>query len=244
MTQMSCLEEYAALGFDGAELLGMHFPSREKDYLVELKKKCADLFLTIAMVSADGHLTYEDDERRQREIEEIGEWVKAGRFLGAPLVRFFVGRGDELTAGGPKLYAKVVKAMKKVTAMGAKSGIVMAVENHGGVDPDQLLSLHRDVNSPYLKLTLDTGNFPPFGGVGPTTYTGIARCAPLAAIVHAKLRNIKEDGSDAVFDWVRIHGILEQAGFRGFVSAEYGGQDDDEPAVLRRMAKFLKATCR
>jgi sugar phosphate isomerase/epimerase len=243
MNQMGWLEECAALGLDGVELLGYHFPSREKDYLIELKKKCADLFLSIAMVSADGHLTVGDDAKRAEEVKKIGEWVKVANFVGAPCLRFFCGSGEELAAGGPKLYAKVLAAMKKVAALGAKSGLVMALENHGGTDADQILSLQRDVNSPFLRLTLDTGNFPPTSRVGPETYRSIERCAALAAIVHAKFLNVKADGSDADFDWLKIRGILAQAGFRGFLSVEYEGQDSDETAVMRRVAGFLKGLC-
>jgi sugar phosphate isomerase/epimerase len=243
MNQMGWLEECAALGLDGVELLGFHFPSREKDYLIELKKKCADLFLSIAMVSGGGRLTIGDDAKREEEVRKIGEWVEVASFVGAPCVRFFCGLGEELASGGPPLYAKVLAAMKRVAALGAERGIVMAMENHGGTDADQILSLQRDVNNPFLRLTLDTGNFPPTSQVGPKTYESIERCAPLAAIVHAKFLNVKADGSDADFDWLKIRRILERAGFRGFLSVEYEGQDDDETAVMRRVAGFLKKLC-
>jgi L-ribulose-5-phosphate 3-epimerase len=243
MDQMSCLEECAAIGLDGVELLSPHFPSRDKDYLLALRKKCADLFLSISMVSALGHLTVADDAKREQEVKEIGEWVKVAQFLGAPCLRFFCGDGQELAAGGPQLYAKVLASMKQVAAMGAECGMIMALENHGNTDADQILSFQRDVNSPFLRLTLDTGNFPPAGQVGPKTYSSIERCAPLAAIVHAKFMNVKADGSEADFDWLKIRGILAKAGFRGFLSVEYEGKDNDEVAVMRRVAKFLTKLC-
>ena len=48
------------------------------------------------------------------------------------------------------------------------------------------------------------------------------------------------DGSDKDFDWKKIRGILAKAGFRGFLSVEYEGDDADEPAVMARIARFLK----
>lgn len=240
MDQMSWLRECAAVGFDGVELLMNHFPSTDHEYLVKLKKTCADLYLTVAMVSAGGHLTTADDAKRAADVEDIRKWTAVAEFLGAPRVRFFCGSGQELEAGGPALYAKVLAAMKQVAAIGAERGITMALENHGGTTAEQLLSLHRDVRSPYLKFTLDTGNFPPASQATEDKYDQIARCAPQASIVHAKFFNVAQDGSDEDFDWPRIRGVLAKAGFRGFLSLEYEGKDDDEVAVIRRIAKFMK----
>ena len=240
MDQMSWLAECARLDLDGVELLGYHFPSTDREYLKRVRKACSDLYLTIAILSGEGHLTVADDAKRAAEVKGIARWVDAAAFLGAPCVRFFAGSGTEMDAGGPGLYAKVLSAVREVAEIGERQGIVMALENHGNVSADQLLALHRDVNSPYLKFTLDTGNFPPASSVGPQTYQSIERCAPHAAIVHAKFFNVAADGSDKDFDWIKIHGILAKAGFRGFLSVEYEGGDADEPAVMARIAKFLK----
>jgi sugar phosphate isomerase/epimerase len=240
MTQMSWIDECARLELDGVELLGYHFPARDAAYLRDLKKRCADRYLTIAMVSAGGHLTTLDDAQRAADVQEIGQWMDVALYLGAPLVRFFCGSGPELAAGGPALYAKVLAAMKQVADMAEKKGVIAALENHGGTSADQLLAFQRDVGSPWFKFTLDTGNFPPTSRVGLETYTSIERCAPHAAIVHAKFFNVRPDGRDADFDWARIHGILRKAGFNGFLSVEYEGEDADEIATMRRIAAYLK----
>ncbi len=240
MDQIGWLKECASLGLDGVELLGNHFPSTDREYLLSLKKACIDMHLTIAMVSAGGHLTTDDDAKRAADVKDIAKWVDVALFMGAPCVRFFCGRGQELQAGGKKLYTKVLTATKRIVAYGAKHGIVMAMENHGETTADQLLSFLRDVDNPFFKFTLDTGNFPPTSQVGPETYSSIERCAPHAAIVHAKFFNVQADGTDADFDWHKIHDIMAGAGFRGFLSIEYEGKDDDEAAVMRRIAPFLK----
>jgi sugar phosphate isomerase/epimerase len=240
LDQMGWIEECARLEFDGVELLCNHFPTTDRDYLIKVKKACAERYLEIAMVSAAGHLTTPDDDKRRADVKDIERWTEVALFVGAPMVRFFCGSGDELQAGGKALYDKVLAAMKEVAAIGAARGIVMALENHGGTTADQLMSLHRDVRSPWLRFTLDTGNFPPAGRFTPDKLTHIERCAPQAAIVHAKFFNVKADGRDADFDWRRIRDILAGAGFRGFLSLEYEGTDADELAVCARVAKFMK----
>lgn len=239
MDQMSWLKECASMKLDGVELLSNHFPSTEKDYLVRLKKACTDLYLDVAVVSGPGHLTTSDDAKRAAEVATIEKWIEVGQFMGSQVVRFFCGRGAELEAGGKELYSKVVESLHKIMAKAAQYGITMAMENHGGTTADQLLSLVKDVGSEYFKFTLDTGNFPPASKVGPATYTSIERCAPLAAIVHAKFFNVQADGTDADFDWKKIHGLLAGAGFRGFLSIEYEGPSDDEVGSVRRAAKYL-----
>ncbi len=238
--QMGWIRECAALGLDGVELLSNHFPNTDREYLVALKKLCADQYLTIAMVSAGGHLTTSDDAKRDQEIADIRKWVEVAAFMGAPCVRFFCGKGSDLEAGGKDLYAKVASALRQVADVGAAHGIVMAMENHGGTTAKQLLSLIETVDHPFLRFTLDTGNFPPTSQVGPQTYSSIRKCAPFAAIVHAKFFNVLPDGRDADFNWARIRSILAKAGFRGFLSVEYEGQDADEPAVMRRIAGYLR----
>ena len=240
MDQMSWLNQCAELGLDGVELLANHFPSLDRDYLLKLKNRCTELFLTAAMVSARGHLTVADDAARQREVEDIERFADAALFLGAPRVRFFVGSGQELAAGGKELYDKVVQAIRQVGKIGEQRGIVMSLENHGNTTADQLMSILADVGSPHVRLTLDTGNFPPASKVGPVTYESIERCAPHAAIVHAKFINLGPDGGDADFDWNRIVGLLRKGGFNGFLSIEYEGPDADEIAAVRRVVSFLR----
>jgi hypothetical protein len=63
--------------------------------------------------------------------------------------------------------------MKKVAALGEPSGVVMALENHSGVNAAQLSKLREDVGSPGVAFTLDTGDFPPESRVGPWTYPKI-----------------------------------------------------------------------
>lgn len=240
MDQISWVRECAKNGLDGVELLFCHFPSTEKEYMIRLKKECADNYLSVAMVSAGGHLTVDDDSKRKAEIDDIRKWADVALFMGAPCVRFFCGSGSELAAGGEKLYAKVKDALVRVAEIGAERGIVMAMENHGGTTASQLLAFIKDVNHPFLKFTLDTGNFPPTSQLGPETYSSIEKCAPHAAIVHAKFFNVQPDGADADFDWLKIHGILKKTGFNGFLSVEYEGKDDNEIDSVKRISGFLK----
>ena len=92
MDQMSWLAECARLDLDGVELLGYHFPSTDKDYLRKVRKACSDLYLTVAIVSAGGHLTVLDDAKRAAEVKDIAKWVDVAAYLGAPAAAGFAGK--------------------------------------------------------------------------------------------------------------------------------------------------------
>jgi sugar phosphate isomerase/epimerase len=234
------IEACADNGLDGVEILTRDLASTDKDYLCKVKHACATRHLTIAMLSAGGHLTVLDDEQRAKDVQEIKEWFDVAVFLGAPRLRFFCGNGVELSDGGDALYAKVLDAMKEIVSFGEERGIIAALENHGNTSADQLMKFRDDVDSPWFAFTLDTGNFPPTSTVGPDTYSSIKRTAPYASIVHAKFFNILEDGHDRDFDWAKIHSDLAETGFSGFLSVEYEGDCDDEIGCMQRVSKYLK----
>jgi len=240
MDIFSFIEECEDLGLDGVELLFMHFESTDTEYLRKIKHACTSRHLSIASMSAGGHLTVNDDDKREADVENLRKWFDIAAWLGAPRVRFFCGSGAELDAGGDPLHAKTLDAMKRVVAFGEERGIIAALENHGGTTADQLLAFHKDIDSPWFAFTLDTGNFPPTSAVGPDTYPSIERAAPFASMVHAKFFNVLPDGRDRDFDWQRINAILKNAGFRGFLSIEYEGNDDNERESVRRISQYLR----
>src|SRR5690606_26693514 len=63
-----------------------------------------------------------------------------------------------------------------------REGVAMCIENHWGLTTsvDNLIRIYKEANSPYLKMNVDTGNYPG------DPYEGLAALAPYAHIVQAK----------------------------------------------------------
>ncbi|HNT33953.1 MAG TPA: sugar phosphate isomerase/epimerase family protein, partial [bacterium] len=180
MDQFSWLDFCAGkLRLDGVELLDFHFPNTEPSYLKDIKKYATDRGLTICCASVSNHFTghYQD---AQNDVEKVKKWIDIAQVLGAPVVRVFAGSGEEMSK--QVIYDQAVECLQKVAMYAEHVGVVLGLENHGGTTAEQVLALLRDVQSPWLKLTLDTGNFPPS-----ETYKSIEACLPHAVIVHAKL---------------------------------------------------------
>lgn len=217
------------LKLDGVELLFCHFPRMDKQYLKDLKKKIIGYGLTVASVSAGNHFTVESTAAREKEIDKVKRWSDIGQFMSAPLIRIFAGGAKELK--DEVMWSKVTKALYKCSRYGQKIGVAMALENHGGFSADQVLRLVKAVDSPWLKLTVDTGNFPG------DPYESIEKTIPYAAFVHAKFYEFDEKGEEKRLDYPRIMEIFKKNNYIGFLSVEFEGEGEE----LENVPKAVKA---
>jgi sugar phosphate isomerase/epimerase len=166
--------------------------------------------------------------------------------LGAPSIRLNSGRWgttgnfDELMALGgqePPLpgYSEedargwVADAIRQCLSLAQERGVVLALENHWGLTatPDQVLRILREVDSPWLRVTLDCGNFLD------DPYTKLAQLAPYAVQVHAKTYYGGGVWYTLELDYGRIAALLRAVGFTGYVTLEYEGKEDPLVGVPR-----------
>ena len=102
----------------------------------------------------------------------------------------------------------------------------MAVEPHndGGFLPtsEDTLRLIEEINSPYVGINLDTGNYQ-----DADNYLGIKNTIQYAPHIHAKIHHLSPDGEELEFDYDKIFQIFKQANYRGFVSVEYEGKEEE-----------------
>jgi L-ribulose-5-phosphate 3-epimerase len=79
----------------------------------------------------------------------------------------------------------------------------------------------REINSAWFKLNLDTA------GYTEDIYTAIEDTLDLAVQVHIKILEPSEDIIDKKLDYNRIFSILNKSNYRGFLSLEYEGEEDE-----------------
>lgn len=111
---------------------------------------------------------------------------------------------------------------------------MLGLENHGGVNADEVLKMVKEVGSDWLKLVVDTGNFPA------EPYFSIEKTAHLAVMIHAKLYEPDKNGVEQRLDYKRIFKILKEKNYLGYFSIEYEGKEDDLAAVPRGVTYFRK----
>lgn len=248
-----CAEE---LALDGVELLDRHFPTTDIAYLREIKKLCADLYLTVCGASVSNDFGRPEAGERQQEIERVRAWVDIAQFLGAPDLRVFAGwvpveqrREQGRGLGGlvgrllrregaarRRFWAEMVSCLRECAAYAEEKGVVLGLENHDGnglvTTADEVERCLREVSSPWLRHTLDTGNY--------GDLASIERTLPRTVHVHAKLYDVDEEGRDRRLDWERIMRILTDGGYRGFLSIEYEGAEDPRTALPRAVGYLRK----
>jgi len=234
-----CAED---LKLGGIDIIADHLPKTDKQSLIEYKKMATDLHLTICCLSPGNNFGKPKAEERKQEIEAVNKWLDVGYILGAPVLRIFSGWPLPY-ADKEKLWPAMVDCIKECEKKAKETGIVLAIEPHndGGFLPTSkdTLRLIKEINSEWVKINLDTGNYQ-----DKDNYKGIEDTIAYAPHIHAKVHHISDDAKELFFDYDRIFTILKNAEYRGFFSLEFEGQDffqQDELKYIPKAVEMLKS---
>lgn len=231
------LDRCAELDCDGVELTAYYFPTPITPSLMRrLARRCFLLGLDISGTAIGNTFALPPGPERNANIVLTRNWIDLSVDLGAPSLRVFAGA---VPKGVPQSRGRrwVAECLSEVVEYAADRGVVLALENHGGVvaEPDGLLDILARVRSDWLGVKLDTGNF---NTADP--YADLARCAPYAVSTHIKTE-IRRNGVLEPADIGRLADILKEAGYRGFMNLEYEAAEDATTAVPKAIAEMLRA---
>ncbi|MGJ5818040.1 sugar phosphate isomerase/epimerase family protein [Paludibaculum fermentans] len=240
------IEDAARQGFDGVEILHRQMTDESPAYVNSLKKRAFTLGLSMPMLSIHQDFVSPAADERAKMIDHTVRCLELAARMGIPCVRLNSGRwktipdfndlmkvkGDEPPLPGYKLEDAIgwcVSSIEKCLPTCEKLGVMLALENHWGLTTsiDNLLNIHAKVNSPWLGINMDTGNYPG------DPYAGIERLAPKATIVQAKTYYGGGEWYTLDLDYKRIAGILRKANYNGWVSLEMEGKETPKTAVAK-----------
>ena len=221
--------EFAAaakgLGIDAVEYVNQFFMDKadDKQYLAQMKQRCADNGVTSLLIMCDGEGKIGDPDaaKRTQAVENHYKWIHAARYLGCHSIRVNAasdGSYDEqrkLAADG----------LRRLSQYGAKFNMNVIVENHGGLSSNGqwLSSVIKDVGLPNCGTLPDFGNFHDYD-----RYKGTAELMPFAKGVSAKSHDFDAEGNETHTDYYRMMKIVTDAGYRGYVGIEYEGSKLNE----------------
>jgi L-ribulose-5-phosphate 3-epimerase len=248
------IDDAAALGFEGVEILRRQMKDETPAYLNALKKAAFRAGLALPMLSIHQDFVSPDPLERQRHVDITTRSLQLASDLGIPCVRLNSGRwktiqsfddlmkvkGDEPPLPGHTLQEAIdwcVQSIEACLPLAERLGVMLALENHWGLTtrPENLLAIYRKVGSPWLGINLDAGNFPD------EPYAGLEQLAPHAVIVQAKTYHGGGEWYTLDLDYPRIADILGRAGYRGWVSLEMEGKEDAATAVPKSLETLRKA---
>jgi len=240
------IDNAAAMGFDGVEILHRQMKNETQGYVNGLKRAAFRNGLSFPMLSIHQDFVDPDPAKRQAAIDHTTHCIKLAHRLGISCIRLNSGRwgtirsfDDLMKANGQEppieghtndeAFRWCISSINKCLPAAEKYGVILALEHHWGLttDPDDLLTIYKAVDSPWLRINMDTGNY-----VG-DPYEGIEKLAPYAVIVQAKTYYGGGNWYTLDLDYDRIAGILRKHNFRGWVSLEMEGKENADTAVQK-----------
>jgi sugar phosphate isomerase/epimerase len=222
------------LKWDAVELHYRHFPSMEKDYLRKLKFHAQRAGVELGIVSGANNFTLPTKEEREESVNGLIKALEMAEYLGCPQIRAF---GGSIPDGVPKekAFEWAVECFEKVVPIAEEKGIVIGLENHGGITltSDDVLAILDAVDSDWFGSNMDTNNFPK-----ENRYEHMEKVADRAVQIHAKIIEPDEEKGDLSIDYDRVLSIARDAGYNGFVSMEYEGKEDAKTAMTKSSKYF------
>lgn len=246
-----CLDIADQMGFDGVELLLYQLEQNEllsHAKMMSYKRRALALGLPlIGMSTHQGFLTPDRELRKQNVDRTIGQ-IEVAYQLGIPTMRVNTGRWGtsanfdvlmENRGIEPPLegytdedgFPWVIESLAECAAAAGKCGIVLGLENHWGLGltPEGLLRIVNTIDSPWLQITADTGNFLE------EPYERLEQIAPQTILVQAKTYYGGGQWYSLDLDYPRIGEILRKHGYRGYISLEFEGMEDYRTAIPKSL---------
>jgi sugar phosphate isomerase/epimerase len=249
-----CIDRAADLGFDGVEILHQQMRSEDNGYLQELKRRAFTQGLDLMGFSTHQGFVSPDKEVRQKNIDHTLRCIDLAYRLGIPTLRVNTGRWntiksfDDLMANKgiePNLegysddegFKWVIDSLEKCIPRAAECGVTMGLENHWGLGRTAagVMRIVDAIDSPWLRVTLDTGNFLE------NMYAQMQLLAPYAVLIQAKTYYGGGEWYSLEIDYARVNKLLRDANFRGYISLEFEGKEDAASGVAKSLELFRRS---
>ncbi len=252
-----CIDQAARMGFDGIEFLLMQMTSEENSYLQMLKRKAFYAGLDIMGFSTYQGFVFADAEIRAREVAKTKSQIELAYQLGIPTMRLNTGRWrtiesfDEFMANkgiepvpeghtDEEGFGWVIDAIAECLPVAERCGVVLGLENHWGLGrtAEGVLRIVNALSSPWLQVTADTGNFLE------RSLEQLEMLAPRTCLVQAKTYYGGGKWYTLDIDYREVAAIFRKAGYAGYVSLEFEGNDNPMDAIPRSLAMLREAFSR
>ena len=254
LTMTECIDWAARMGFDGVELLQVQMQDQSDAYLNKIKRHALLNGMPLIGMSTHQGFVSPDEDRRKNNIAKTIDSIEKAYKLGIPTIRINTGRWgttrsfDQLMAdkGIEKRlegftdddgFKWVTDSLAECVKRAEKCGVVLGLENHWGLGrtAEGVMRCIRTLNSPWLKATLDTGNF------FERRNEQFKMMAPETVLVQAKTYLGGGTWYTIDINYDEIAKIMQQANYRGFISLEFEGKEDFETAIPKSLELLRNA---
>ncbi|MCK4959875.1 MAG: sugar phosphate isomerase/epimerase [Planctomycetes bacterium] len=250
----TCIARAAEMGFAGVDILHRQMESESNAYMQGLKRTALINGVNLCGLSIHQGFVSPDADKRQRNIDHTVKCIELAYKLGIPCMRLNTGtwgtsksfndlmanRGIEKPLAGytdEDAYPWVIESIEKCLPTAEKCGVTLALENHWGLGrtPEGLLRIANAVDSPWLGILADTGNFLE------EPYDKLDMIAPKTVFMQAKTYYGGGLWYTLDLDYPRIGRIMRKHDYRGYVSLEFEGQEDYQTAIPKSLTVLQNA---
>ena len=254
LTMPQCIDTAAEMGFDGVELLLVQMEDTSNGTLQKLKRQAFVNGLDLCGMSTHQGFVTPDTEVRKKNVDLTISQIEMAYKLGIPTIRVNTGRwgtsknfetlmdnkGIEPRLEGhtdEEGFKWVIDSFEQCLKKAEECGVVLGLENHWGLGrtAEGVLKIVNAIDSPWLRVTMDTGNFFERGD------EQLKMLAPEAVFVQAKTYFGGGVYYDLDLDYDQIAKICQAAEYKGYISLEFEGKEDPWTAVPKSLA-MLRAS--
>jgi sugar phosphate isomerase/epimerase len=249
-----CIDLAANMGFDAVEILHRQMTDESDAALQQLKRRAFLHGLDLCGFSIHQGFVSPDAAERKKNVDHTIRCLEMAYKLGIPTVRINTGRWgtiksfDELMKNRgiePNLpgytdddgFKWCIDCLQECLPTAERCGITMGLENHWGLGrtPEGVMRIVHAVNSPWLQVTMDTGNFLE------DPYEKLELLAPRTVYVQAKTYFGGGLWYSLDLDNDRIATILNQHKYRGYIALEFEGQENPLTGIPKSLEVLRKA---
>jgi sugar phosphate isomerase/epimerase len=248
------IDEAAALGLEGIDVLHRQMESEDNAYLQKLKKHAFINGIAMTCLSIHQGFVTPDKEELKNHVDHTNHCIELAYKMGIPCLRLNTGRWNTIKSFDDLMknrgiepilpgyteddgYKWCVDGIQQCLKKAEECGVLLALENHWGLGstPEGMIRIQDTVNSPWLGLLLDTGNFLE------NPYDKLKMIAPRANFVQAKTYYGGGEWYSLELDYDRIVKILKDVNYHGYISIEFEGKEDAKSGVRKSVELLRKA---
>lgn len=249
-----CIDLAAEMGFDAVEILHRQMRDESPGYLQQLKRRAFLHGMSLNGFSTHQGFLSPKKEVRQKNVDNTIRYIEMAYAMGIPTLRVNTGTWgtsknfDALMANRgiePPLqgytdedgYGWVIDGLTALLKTAEKCGVTLGLENHWGLGrtPEGVMRIVDAIHSPWLQVTMDTGNFLE------DPYDKLEKLAPKAVLVQVKTYHGGGLWYTLDLDYDRIAKMLRRHKYGGFLSLEFEGKENPLTAVPTSLAMLRKA---
>ena len=248
------IDDAAALGLEGIDVLHRQMESEDNAYLQKLKKHAFVNGIAMTCLSIHQGFVTPDKDELKKHVEHTIHCIELAYKMGIPCLRLNTGRWNTIKSFDDLMknrgiepilpgyteddgYKCCVDGIQQCLKKAEECGVLLALENHWGLGstPEGMIRIQDTVNSPWLGLLMDTGNFLE------DPYDKLKMIAPRASFVQAKTYYGGGEWYSLELDYDRIVKILKDVNYHGYISIEFEGKEDAKSGVRKSVELLRKA---